>query len=122
MCALTVLCVQEGPLVLRRIPTAAEEHLSFFAKFQDLFSPRFRVRTGLLGVVWVGICYGWYGLNTWIPTILKDRHVELCFASSGSDSCLYQSALLVALASLPGNLLSVFLADRLDLVETSSNP
>ena len=40
------------------------------------------------------------------------QDVELCFADSSRDSCLYQSAVLVALANLPGNLLSLALVGR----------
>lgn len=79
----------------------------------SLWHPRLRRQTLLLCVVWVGICFGWYGLSNWIPTILKAKRVSLCWSGELSPSCLYETALVVALFNAPGNLLSLALVDRI---------
>jgi MFS family permease len=68
----------ERGLVLSALPTSDARHAggligALAEQVQAMLSDRLRSRTLLLAAVWVGICYGWYGLNTWIPTILKER-------------------------------------------------
>jgi len=83
------------------------------SEFLELFSARLRTRTFLLAMIWMGICFGWYGLTTWIPTLFKQRGVNLCFNGADRMSCVYQSALFVACANAPGNIISLLLVDRL---------
>ena len=69
-----------------------------------LLSPKLRRTSLLLAVVWVCLSFGWYGLNTWIPTL---------FAKTGLKLQRYEDSFLVAAANLPGNILATFLVDRI---------
>ncbi|EKX55521.1 hypothetical protein GUITHDRAFT_62632 [Guillardia theta CCMP2712] len=80
-------------------------------RVRQLWQHRLRTRSFLLALVWIGICFGWYGLATWIPTMLKEKNVALCWGEASTRSCLYQTAVLVALSNLPGNILSLLLVD-----------
>ena len=64
---------------------------------------RARVLLRLLAA-WAALSYSWYGLILWIPTI---------FDSVGFNLHVYQSAMLVAAANLPGNLVSAWVIDRI---------
>lgn len=103
----------EGGLVLRDLASNpnATGWRGLAHALISLFHPRLCLRTVLLGVVWIGICFGWYGLNTWIPTLLKKKEVHLCLDKSDAENCLYQSALVVALAAAPGNALALAIVD-----------
>ena len=57
----------------------------------------------LLGCVWVGINFGWYGLQLWLPSL---------FEQAGVDQTLYEDTALTAAANLPGNLVAICLIDR----------
>jgi putative MFS transporter len=84
-----------------------------FRAVGSLWHPRLRRRTVLLCVVWFGICFGWYGLSNWIPSLLKAKQVSLCWSGETNPSCLYETSLVVALFNAPGNLLSLVLVDRI---------
>jgi putative MFS transporter len=84
-----------------------------FRAVVSLWHPRLRRRTVLLCVVWFGICFGWYGLSNWIPSLLKAKEVSLCWSGEENPSCLYETSLVVALFNAPGNLLSLVLVDRI---------
>ena len=78
-----------------------------------LWQPRLWRQMSLLCAVWVGICFGWYGLSNWIPSLLQAKQVSMCWSGQLSPSCLYETSLVVALFNAPGNLLSFALVDRL---------
>lgn len=71
---------------------------------QSLFQGgRLRGTLALL-VAFAAMSFGWYGTSLWMPTV---------FAARGADgSALYKQNLFVALANIPGNLLSVATIDR----------
>jgi len=69
-----------------------------------LFSPRLRFTTAMLAVMVCSINFGWYGLVLWMPSLF-----EKVGYSQGS---VYSSALLVAFANLPGNVVSILVVDR----------
>ncbi|MGB1601416.1 MAG: hypothetical protein ACPIOQ_52260, partial [Promethearchaeia archaeon] len=71
-----------------------------------LWQPRLWRQMSLLCAVWVGICFGWYGLSNWIPSLLQAKQVSMCWSGQLSPSCLYETSLVVALFNAPGNLLS----------------
>ena len=83
------------------------------AKLAALWEPQLWRQTCLLCLVWAGICFGWYGLSNWIPSLLEAKHISMCWSGALSPSCLYETSLVVALFSAPGNLLSYLLVDRL---------
>lgn len=69
-----------------------------------LFVGVHRSTTLLLVAVWFCLSFGWYGLAIWIPSLFKQAHMDLD---------VYQDAFLVAAATLPGNIVSALLMDRL---------
>ncbi|WP_261663658.1 MFS transporter [Deinococcus sp. Marseille-Q6407] len=62
-------------------------------------------RTALLGAVWFGLSLGYYGIFSWLPSFLKAGGMEL--------GQVYRTTLLLALAQLPGYVLSAYLVDRI---------
>jgi MFS family permease len=68
-----------------------------------VFSGPLRLTTLRLTVVWFTLCFGTYGLNTWISTIFRDIGIKNEFLPT----------FLFALANGPGNLASFYLIERL---------
>lgn len=69
-----------------------------------LFSPTYRRRTAMLGVVWFFAMFGFWGINTWIPTLLKQAGYSL-FASIGVF-------FLINTMGVPGSLIGAYLSDK----------
>ena len=72
-------------------------------RVRTVFSGRLGATTGRLMVVWFTLCFGTYGLNTWISTIFRTLGVRNEFLPT----------FLFALANGPGNLASFLLIERL---------
>jgi MFS family permease len=68
-----------------------------------LFQGSLRSTTVRLMLIWFTLCFGTYGLNTWISTIFRDIGI-------GNE---FVPTFLFALANLPGNLASFVLIERL---------
>ena len=64
----------------------------------QLFSPALRKTTIVLLVIWFTLCFGSYGISTWISELFVDIGVSNAFAD----------AFIFALANLPGNLISIY--------------
>jgi len=56
-----------------------------------------------LNLLWFSLCFGSYGLFTWINSIFADLHLPN----------IYVQSLLFALANFPGNIVSAILVDRI---------
>ncbi|WP_104990789.1 MFS transporter [Deinococcus sp. NW-56] len=69
-----------------------------------LFAGVLRRRTVLLALVWFGLSLGYYGIFTWLPSYLRAGGLEL--------GAVYRTTLLLALAQVPGYLLSAYLVER----------
>lgn len=69
----------------------------------SLFSRHLRTTTLRLIIIWFTLCFGTYGLNTWISTIFRDIGIKNEFMPT----------FLFALANGPGNLASFVLIERL---------
>ena len=89
------------------------QKLSVGSALQDLCGGVLAARTSLMCVIWVGMCYGWYGLDLWIPSILSRRGVHMCQNPAASEECLYQTSLWIALANIPGLILVYLCVDRI---------
>lgn len=72
---------------------------------RTLFSPAYRKRTILLGVVWFFAMFGFWGINSWIPTLLKGAGYSL-FASIGVF-------FLMNTMGVPGSLIGAYLSDKI---------
>ena len=57
--------------------------------------------TGLLQIVWIGLCFGSNGISLWITRLFQEVHM----------SNIYLDAVIFAVAQIPGFLLTVFLID-----------
>lgn len=95
--------------------------------------PGIRGTTLAMMVVWYGISFGWYGTVLWFPEYFQARATaahahdaspppmspsaaaaDALTAGSGQlDREAYTDQLLVALANLPGNLVSIYLVDSI---------
>eukprot|EP00124_Ichthyophonus_hoferi_P002505 Ihof_evm5s173 gene=Ihof_evmTU5s173 len=78
---------------------------AFFKSSKDLFttSKLLRFNTLKLLVIWITLCYGYYGLFLWLPL----------YFGTIPQLDIYLSSFLVALANLPGNIISALLVDWL---------
>ncbi len=73
------------------------------APVSELFSPSIVGTTVRLVTIWVTLCFGSYGIGTWITILFTQVKLD--------DP--YQNAFFYALANLPGNLFTIALMDRL---------
>lgn len=67
-----------------------------------LYTPQLRATTLPLQMVWFSLCFGSYGILTWINSLFVAVHLEN----------IYFNSLLFAFSNLPGNVLSGVLMDR----------
>jgi MFS family permease len=81
---------------------AKEAVTDFLSSASKLYAPEMKQVTWPLQMVWFSLCFGSYGLLTWINTIFKEVHLEN----------VYFNALLFALSNLPGNMASAYFMDR----------
>lgn len=72
--------------------------------FAGLFSPTSRKRTIMLTIAWFFAMFGFWGINSWIPTLLKQAGYSL-FASIGVF-------FLMNTMGVPGSLIGAFLSDK----------
>uniref|UniRef100_A0A7S2UED8 Major facilitator superfamily (MFS) profile domain-containing protein n=1 Tax=Attheya septentrionalis TaxID=420275 RepID=A0A7S2UED8_9STRA len=75
----------------------------WFGRMSQLYTPYLRGTTIPLQIVWFSLCFGTYGLVTWINVLFVA--VDL--------TNVHANALLFAGASLPGNLFSMIYMDRI---------
>jgi VNT family MFS transporter (synaptic vesicle glycoprotein 2) len=103
-----------GEVVLRPQP-GAQDGISLRAllragqqawgQLRQLFRPPLAACTLPLAVAFVGLSGGWYSTVLWIPEYFKRR--------GAAGSSIYAETFAVAAANLPGNLISLWLVDRL---------
>lgn len=74
-----------------------------FESVNAVFAGPMRLTTVRLMVVWFTLCFGTYGLSTWISSIFKVIGIQNEFLPT----------FLFALANLPGNVASIVLIERL---------
>lgn len=66
-----------------------------------LFSDKLRRTTIILMIIWFTLCFGTYGISTWISTLFSDVGI-------GNP---YMATFIFALANLPGNVISILFVD-----------
>lgn len=96
-------------------PTAADmapvqtEKVGFF----DLWGATYRRRTICLWVLWFGMVFSYYGIFTWLPSLLvKSGHTLLRS---------FEFMLYMTLAQLPGYYIAAYLVDRIGRKATISS-
>lgn len=92
-----------GPLPTP-MPTAVEPPGS--ARLADIFSARYRGRTLMLSVFNAAQVIGFYGFNSWIPTLLSARGINITRG--------LEYAFIIALSQPLGPLLGSLFADRVE--------
>ena len=95
-----------APLDARRATERGRVQAVRRARLAELFAPRFRGRTLMLSVFNVAQVIGFYGFNSWLPTLLSARGINLTHS--------LEYAFLIAIAQPVGPLLGVLFADRIE--------
>lgn len=73
--------------------------------FSDLWSPQFFRRTIMLWVLWFGIVYSYYGIFTWLPSLMVGQGYTVIKT--------FEYVLVMTLAQLPGYFAAAYLVDRI---------
>lgn len=71
----------------------------------ELFSKKFLRRTVFLWLLWFGIVYSYYGIFTWLPSILAMKGFSLTKS--------FSYVIVMTLAQIPGYFSAAFLVDRI---------
>jgi len=87
------------PLVMNQI------HSETGNKMAVLFKPDYLRRTMMLWLLWFCLMFGYWGLNTWLPTLLKQAGYST-YASIGF-------VLIMNLVWIPSGLFGSYLADKI---------
>lgn len=73
--------------------------------FRELWTPQFAKRTLVLWLLWFGIVYSYYGIFTWLPSLMVGQGHTVVKT--------FEYVLLMTLAQLPGYFTAAYLVDRL---------
>ncbi len=82
-----------------------EKKVKVVSKFTELFSPQFVKRTLMLWVVWFGLVFSYYGIFTWLPSLLVKQGFTIIKT--------FEYVLIMTIAQLPGYFSAAYLVDRL---------
>lgn len=75
------------------------------AGFADLWSTEFMKRTLVLWLIWFGIVYSYYGIFTWLPSLMVGQGYTVLKS--------FEYILIMTLAQLPGYMAAAYCVDRL---------
>jgi putative MFS transporter len=98
------VALEQGGALPPIAPTATEPHGQ--GRFADIFAPRYRRRTAMLSVFNAAQAIGFYGFNSWVPTLLIARGINITHS--------LEYAFIIAIAQPVGPLLGSFFADRVE--------
>lgn len=76
----------------------------FARRFAALWSADYRRRTVVLWLLWFGIVYSYYGVFTWLPSLLTARGFNL--------NAAFGHVLIITLAQVPGYFSAAWLVER----------
>lgn len=82
------------------------------AAFSDIWAPQFFRRTLVLWIIWFGIVYSYYGIFTWLPSLMVGQGYTVIKT--------FEYVLIMTLAQLPGYFAAAFLVDRIGRKATLS--
>ena len=74
------------------------------ARLRDLFGPGIARRTAMLWILWFAMAYSYYGIFTWLPTLIAGRGFPLVQS--------FQFTLIITLAQIPGYFAAAFLVEK----------
>ena len=78
---------------------------SALSRFAELWSLPYRRRTVMLWVLWFTIVYSYYGIFTWMPTLLSEAGRDLTKS--------FGYVLIITLAQIPGYFSAAYLVEKL---------
>jgi putative MFS transporter len=96
--------VPEAELILDQETTAAKTSLA------KLWSGKYARRTLMLWVLWFSMVYSYYGIFTWLPSLLVSAGHEIAKS--------FEYVLIITLAQIPGYFSAAFLVDRIGRKKT----
>ena len=73
--------------------------------FADIWAPQFFKRTIMLWILWFGIVYSYYGIFTWLPSLMVGQGYTVIKT--------FEYVLIMTLAQLPGYFAAAYLVDRI---------
>jgi len=73
--------------------------------FADLWAPQLIKRTVMLWILWFGIVYSYYGIFTWLPSLMVGQGYSVIKT--------FEYVLIMTLAQLPGYFAAAYLVDRI---------
>jgi len=79
--------------------TAVEER----PRWSELWRPPFARRTAMLWILWFGIVFSYYGIFTWLPSILSAQYPLVK---------TFEFNLIITLAQIPGYFSAAYLVER----------
>lgn len=77
---------------------------SLFEQFQAIWSRRLVRRTLMLWILWFGIVFAYYGVFTWLPSLLVERGLTVARS--------FSYVLVTTLAQIPGYFSAAYLVER----------
>lgn len=80
--------------------------------FMDIWTPQFAKRTIMLWILWFGIVYSYYGIFTWLPSLMVGQGYTVIKT--------FEYVLIMTLAQLPGYFAAAYLVDRIGRKATLS--
>lgn len=78
----------------------------------DIWTPQFAKRTIMLWILWFGIVYSYYGIFTWLPSLMVGQGYSVIKT--------FEYVLIMTLAQLPGYFAAAYLVDRIGRKATLS--
>jgi len=75
------------------------------ATISDIWAPQFVKRTIMLWILWFGIVYSYYGIFTWLPSLMVGQGYTVIKT--------FEYVLIMTLAQLPGYFAAAYLVDRI---------
>lgn len=81
--------------------------------FRQLWSGRFINRTAVLWILWFGLVYSYYGIFTWLPSLMVGQGLTVIKT--------FEYVLIMTIAQLPGYFSAAYLVDRIGRKNTLSS-
>ncbi|MBF7681774.1 MFS transporter [Acinetobacter sp. B5B] len=91
------------PVLTEAIKPAVQPHQK--TSFKQLWSKDFCRATAMLWLIWFGIVFSYYGIFTWLPSLLVKQGFDIVKS--------FEYVLLMILAQLPGYAVAAWLVERL---------
>lgn len=93
--------VTPSAAIVSDVQVAATEKISF----SELWTPAFAKRTVLLWLLWFGVVYSYYGIFTWLPSLMLGQGYTILKS--------FEYVLIMTIAQLPGYFSAAYFVDRI---------